>query len=43
MTQLEYYTALLQHLALIGAFVFGAVALTGFAILAYYLYPFTRK
>lgn len=43
MTQLEYYTALLRAAALVGAYGFGVVAITGFAILTYYLYPFFKK
>jgi len=43
MTQLEYYTAILRCAALIGAYGLGVVAITGFAVLTYYLYPFVKK
>lgn len=43
MTQLEYYTTLLRAATLIGAYGFGVVAITGFAVLTYYLYPWFKK
>ena len=43
MTQLEYYTTILKSIVLVLAWTGGVTAIGIFGVLAYYLYPWTKK